>query len=550
MPPPTRFLSSLILLLVNLVPLYGVAYLDWNIFSVMFLYWTESFIIGFFTFFKIRLAQGTGSINADGSRVANVPDAILPTFFLMHYGIFMFVHLGFVFAWFWPPIFDLGLLVAFISMFISHGLSFSLNFLGNKEFLSMSPEQAMFSPYGRIIVMHLTVISAGLYLTSRDSSILAISIMIAIKTIIDLGSHLRQHFPKVFKGQVVFWVGLVLVFVLGALISGFIWLTKSPLSLPTTYPTTQPSQPTTDYSFSIFAQDFGGQPRDLLLDPQGDLLVSLTGQGQVLKFIDGQPTTLLSGLNKPHGLALVGNILYVAETDKVSKLVNGTLHKVVNLAIGGSHFTRSLLPYQGNLLVSIGSTCNVCNESNSTRASIQLLDLATNQLTPFATGLRNSVFMTTHPSTGEIYATEMGRDLLGDHLPPDEINIIKQGNEYGFPLCYGKNVEDATQTKGKNFFRAPCDPNFETPSHYDLPAHVAPLGLAFLPDESLLVALHGSWNSSTPVGYKVIKIAPDGTQTDFLTEGISRPVDIEISPDGEIYISDDKAGKIYLLTPR
>ena len=173
-----------------------------------------------------------------------------------------------------------------------------------------------------------------------------------------------------------------------------------------------------------------------------------------------------------------------------------------------------------------------------------------------------------------MWATEMGRDLLGDNLPPDEINIVDPSTssgppDYGWPHCYGKNEHDNDYDKAA--FNHCAEPAYK-PSHIDLPAHSAPLGLAFIPNwpqsgwpkdyaADLLVAYHGSWNRSEPTGYKIvrIKLGDDGKLEgieDFITgwlsddgKALGRPVDITIRNDGTAYISDDKAGVIYKLSP-
>lgn len=191
---------------------------------------------------------------------------------------------------------------------------------------------------------------------------------------------------------------------------------------------------------------------------------------------------------------------------------------------------------------------------------------ATGESNVIARGLRNSVFFTWHPVTQKLWATEMGRDNLGDNTPPDEINIIEEGKTYGWPNCYGKNIHDSEFDK-KVYVRNPCMEPFETPSTIDIPAHSAPLGLAFIPSNSdwpkeywgnLLVAYHGSWNRSTPTGYKVVrhKFNEKGDYQgveDFITGwltpkgALGRPVDILVRPDGTLYLSDDKAGVIYKI---
>lgn len=352
--------------------------------------------------------------------------------------------------------------------------------------------------------------------------------------------------------------------------------TGFPLSLPS------------GFSISIFAKDLG-QPRNLLEDPQGTILVSIPQDGKIVALIDEdqngvaeRSVPLITGLNRPHGLALQCSAegsttcyLYVAETDALLRYdyspQSQTALNPVQLATlpgGGGHFTRSLLllppPNDHILLVSIGSSCNVCNESDPRRASIQAFNLATRTMEPYAIGLRNSVFMAIHPSTSEVWATEMGRDLLGDDVPPDEVNIIQKSKHFGWPLCYGKNVLDTDFHKDDHLhIRPDCTAPFETPSLIDLPAHSAPLGLAFVPDswpsayrDSLLVAYHGSWNRSVPTGYKIVSFdlrtdGPQPTSEDFISgwltgnEALGRPVDLLFTNDEALLISDDKAGVVY-----
>ena len=186
-------------------------------------------------------------------------------------------------------------------------------------------------------------------------------------------------------------------------------------------------------------------------------------------------------------------------------------------------------------------------------------------LRTFASGLRNPVFMTIHPETKKVWATEMGRDMLGDDLPPDEINIIAKGRNYGWPFCYGKNVHDDDFDPA---MKKSCREPETYPSHIDIPAHSAPLGLSFFPEDgwpagfrnNLLVAYHGSWNRSVPTGYKIVRYRLDGSGNllgvdDFVSgwltkdgTALGRPVDIMVRPGGTIFVSDDKAGVIYRIT--
>lgn len=347
-------------------------------------------------------------------------------------------------------------------------------------------------------------------------------------------------------------------------------------------PVDMPLQLPEGFSISIFAKDLK-KPRVLLRDPAGTLLVSITKENRVValpdKDNDGVADRIVAvkeNLNRPHGLAFQEGRLYIAETDQVAvydydpetfKVSNK--QKLVDLPGGGNHFTRTLLfnPSDPNeLLISAGSTCNVCNEEDWRRAKILVYNLETEVLETFASGLRNAVFMAEHPITKEVWATEMGRDWLGDNLPPDEINIIEEDKNYGWPICYGKNVFDTDFHKDDHVhIRAHCTEPFEIPSYIDIPAHSSPLGLAFFSKEGwpkeyqndLLVSYHGSWNRTVPTGYKIVRFSLDRegrvlSVEDFITgwlqddgTALGRPVDILIEPDGVIYISDDKAGVIY-----
>jgi glucose/arabinose dehydrogenase len=335
------------------------------------------------------------------------------------------------------------------------------------------------------------------------------------------------------------------------------------------------------FTLSIFAKNLGN-PRVLCLDPDGNLLVSLTHQGKVVALPDkgsqgvaDRVVTVLEGLNRPHGLAFGPGTepkLYVAETTEVAtydydpeKLTATHKQKIIELPPGSFHYTRTLLfkspPPRPRLLISVGSDCNVCVETDRRYASILVADADGGHLQTFASGLRNSVFLAAHPVTGHIWATEMGRDFLGDDLPPDEINLILEGQNYGWPYCYGKRVHD-DRFDPEGLKRDFCKDT--VPSYIDLPAHSAPLGLAFFPAEwpkeyryNLLVAYHGSWNRTVPTGYKVVRFKLDqagnvlGPAEDFITGwltpqgALGRPVDILITDDGVIFISDDKAGVVY-----
>lgn len=333
---------------------------------------------------------------------------------------------------------------------------------------------------------------------------------------------------------------------------------------------------------SIFADGLE-DPRVIRFDPRGTMLISEPDAGRVVALPDkdnnGQAdrtVTVIDGLNNPHGLAFGGpsgrKLLYIAETHRVATYEYDPENyevfnqkTIIDLPDTGGHFTRTIMfSPEGELLVSVGSRCNACAEEDWRRAKILASSPDGSNLRTYASGLRNAVFMTTRPGTENIWATEMGRDYLGDNLPPDEINIIREDNFYGWPYCYGKNIQD-TEFDSSSEAAARCGE--AAPSRIDLQAHSAPLGLAFVPETGwpeeyagdLLVAYHGSWNRTVPTGYKIVRFDLDENgepqnREDFITgwlqengSSLGRPVDINIRENGAMYVSDDKDGLIYQM---
>jgi glucose/arabinose dehydrogenase len=317
-----------------------------------------------------------------------------------------------------------------------------------------------------------------------------------------------------------------------------------------------------------------------LMTPAGDLIVARTRADEVVLLErdangDGKPDAvrkLLEKLNHPHGLALRDGWLYVGEATGIGRIrfddesgqVSGALEHIVDDFTGdGFHTTKTLgFGPDGWLYVSQGSSCNACIEQDGRRATIMRMQPDGSQREIYATGLRNSVGLDWAPWDGALYATENGRDLLGDDLPPDELNRVEQGKFYGWPFVYGTGVPDPEHGAGHAAEAARAI----APAHA-FRAHNAPLGLAFLRGSNLpagysrtaLVAMHGSWNRSQPDGYKVVALdwQPDGriVERDFLTGFLGdagvlgRPAGIAQGPDGAIYITDDYAGVIYRVVP-
>ena len=278
---------------------------------------------------------------------------------------------------------------------------------------------------------------------------------------------------------------------------------------------------------------------------------------------------LLEGLNRPHGMDLHDGWLYVAETGGVGRVrfdaargvTTGDIESVVTgLPVGGNHRTRTVrFGPDGWMYVSVGSSCNVCEESDPRRAAMLRYrpDGSGGQI--YATGLRNAVGFDWRPAEpATLYATDNGRDLLGDDFPPCELNRVVEGGFYGWPYANGDNRPDPDLgARGRaHIARA-------LPPAHGFRAHNAPLGITFVrgsrvpPDYrgAALVALHGSWNRTRKDGYKVVSLHwdPQGRieERDFLVgfeldeNVIGRPVDVAEAPDGSFYISDDYAGAIY-----
>ncbi len=335
------------------------------------------------------------------------------------------------------------------------------------------------------------------------------------------------------------------------------------------------------YKIGVFAKDLGAA-RDLQFSPAGVLLVSSFSSGKVLALpdnnSDGRADSLkeiLTGLDKPHGLAFYKNYLFVAEYTQVvrytwdeANLAAKLDKKIIDLPGNAGHQTRSLLiKDDGTLYVSIGSTCNVCLEGDPRYASVIVSDFDGKGTREFIKGSRNAVFLALNPKTNEVWATENSRDLLGDNIPPDEINILRDGKNYGWPICYADKIHD-TEFDKNQYVLDPCIAT--TNPIFKIQAHSAPLGLTFINSSQfpgswqgdLLVSYHGSWNRSIPTGYKIVRLKVAGNkilnQEDFITgfipanatsgnDALGRPVDLTFDKSGSLYISDDRDGAVYKL---
>ena len=334
------------------------------------------------------------------------------------------------------------------------------------------------------------------------------------------------------------------------------------------------------FSISVFAQNQGGPNsfipgpnlgiRQMSIKNDTTVLATVLKDGKIIALIDKdgegkseEQKVFLDGLNLPHSVEVYGNWVYYTETDGVSRVMDQnnnneaekeTIQKLVDLPPLGIHFTRTMHIIDDKMYISTGSSCNSCLEQNPVRATIQKCDLDGKNCSIVGSGLRNSVDFTKFED--KIYALDTGKDLLGNDFPPDEINILELGKNYGWPYCDGYQQHDTTFDKDKN----PCPET--TGSFINLPAHVAAIGInsytgSQFPDEyknKLFVALHGSYLSNPPVGYKIVTVDPQTKQVQDFIVGFNdngnikgRPVNILNYKNGFL-ISDDQQGKVYRVS--
>ncbi len=335
------------------------------------------------------------------------------------------------------------------------------------------------------------------------------------------------------------------------------------------------------FRVELFADDVDNA-RWLAVTRRGDLLVSQPRRGQVsLLRADGNGDgradhrrVLIDGLSRPHGLFLHEDWLYIAESNAVGRVpfdhsdgrLAGSYRKIVTgLADSGNHWTKTIaMGPDGWVYLTSGSSCNVCIEEDPRRATMMRFRPDGSDFEIFATGLRNAVGFDWSPKNGALYATDNGRDWLGDDFPPCELNRVKEGGFYGWPYANGDRVPDPDLGVGAGPAVQQKIADSIPPVH-DFPAHNAPLGITFLRSpaqparyrDAALVALHGSWNRSVKDGYKVVSLHWDKQgnihQRDFLRgflgenreQVYGRPVAIAEDAGGNIFISDDYAGAIY-----
>ena len=287
-----------------------------------------------------------------------------------------------------------------------------------------------------------------------------------------------------------------------------------------------------------------------------------------------QPSLAAAGLPGVHGIAVRGRQMYLATAKAVFVADindNGSLGDrriiVSDLPDGGQHSRRTIgIGPDGMLYISVGSDCNACAEPDGEHATMLRAPLTGGTREVFAKGLRNTIGFDWDPKSHELWGMDNGIDFVGDNEPPEELNRLMEGSDYGWPFRFGNNLVNRLFDRSKV-----SESEFEKPTvapvlTYD--AHSAPLAMLFYNGNqfpvayrtSAFVALHGSWNRETPTGYKVMRIVfRDGRPErfeDFLTgflvdnnkAQIGRPAGLAVAKDGSLLVSDDSNGVIYRVS--
>ena len=331
------------------------------------------------------------------------------------------------------------------------------------------------------------------------------------------------------------------------------------------------------FKISVFASGLPGA-RLMTVSPEGVLLVARRRTHEIVALPDenkdgtAEPRVILSGLTNANSIAFNGGQLYIATTPAVMRVrwMNGAPAGAPEVFVSlpsstPSVHTSRVLGFgpDGRLYVSIGSSCDVCIETDQRRTTIQVFDAA-GTARPYATGLRNANGFDWDPATGRLWAGDNGQDGLGADFPPDEINLVEAGRHYGFPFFVGRNRPNRVPGD-ENVRPAVTAANVVAPV-LELPAHVAATDLRFYTGtnfpapyrNAMFLALHGSTAIPAKVGYKVIRVLfkdgrPVGIE-DFVSGWLKndvvsgRPAGLAVGADGALYVSDDNKGFIYRIT--
>jgi glucose/arabinose dehydrogenase len=327
------------------------------------------------------------------------------------------------------------------------------------------------------------------------------------------------------------------------------------------------------FTVEVFAKDLRNA-RSMTLGANGTLFVGTRDAGVVYAIEhDGKSAgtvhTIAKGLNMPNGVAFRDGALYVAEVNRILRFdaIGDSLAAPPKPVVITDNFPTErhhgwkfiAFGPDGKLYVPVGAPCNICDEGDPYAAILRMNPDGSGQEV-FARGVRNTVGFDWSPATGHLWFSDNGRDMMGDDVPPCELNVAtRAGQHFGFPYCHGATVKDP------EFGDLHACETFTAPA-VEFDAHTAPLGVRFyggsmFPAEyrkGAFVAQRGSWNRSSKIGYQVLFVPIDGdkagTPQPFLSgflqgeKASGRPVDVQPLPDGSLLISDDTANAIYRVT--
>ncbi|HET9929691.1 MAG TPA: YbhB/YbcL family Raf kinase inhibitor-like protein [Polyangiaceae bacterium] len=321
-----------------------------------------------------------------------------------------------------------------------------------------------------------------------------------------------------------------------------------------------------------------GNARMLAVGSDGGIYVTRREQGDVLLLKDGGNGELLPPVRAAsrsgvHGLALYQGKAYLATPNEIFQgdiLPDGTFGPlemlIHDLPDAGQHNTRTVQIGPDEMMyISVGSTCNECNEPNPENATILRASLDGKQRAIWASGLRDTIGWGWHPQTGELWGMDQGIDWLGDGIPPEELNRIVRGNRYGWPYIWGDNQInprlDPPEGLTKEEWR-----KTSTPLVLGYTSHAAPMQMSFYDGAQFpleyrgdaFVSMHGSWNRKPPAGYEVVRVhfnqgeaqSIEPFVTGFATaEGEhGRPCGNAVAPDGSLLFTDDRNGVLYRVS--
>lgn len=330
------------------------------------------------------------------------------------------------------------------------------------------------------------------------------------------------------------------------------------------------------FSISVYAESLTNA-RSLALSPNGTVFVG-SQEGNVYAVVDSNKdhkadhTYLIArDLNMPNGVAFHEGALYVAEVSRILRYDNIEAQLdhppqpvvVLDTLPSERHHGWKFIGFgpDGLLYVPVGAPCNVCEQPDERYSSLLRMKPDGSNLEVFARGIRNTVGFAWQPDTQVLWFTDNGRDMLGDNLPPDELNRAPQPRlHFGFPYCHGGDIPDPQFGTKRS-----CD-EFTAPA-LKLGSHVAAIGMRFYTGEmfpaeyrkQMFIAEHGSWNRRTPIGYRITLARVGENQTTAVAETFAegwlqngrawgRPADVQVMPDGALLVSDDLADALYRIS--